>query len=137
MDMKSTRQHAKLIEVDLSNQSMRALEGGQVAFAFDCVTGAKDHPTEPGHFRIISKSDKHVSRTYGVPMHWALFFTTDGKAFHQYHGLLPLGTVRMFKEQVTDYVGSHGCVRLTEENAKALFHWADQRTHVVISGTLT
>jgi membrane carboxypeptidase/penicillin-binding protein len=74
---------------------------------------------------------------YGVPMHYALFFTTDGKAFHQYHGLMPLSVVRAFKEAVTDYVGSHGCVRLTEQDARALLQWADLRTHVIISGKLT
>lgn len=79
----------------------------------------------------------HVSRAYGVPMHWALFFTADGKAFHQYHGLLPLSVVRAAKENMTDWFGSHGCVRLTEDNAKALYQWADFRTHVTISGKLT
>lgn len=135
--MSKRRQHAKLIEVDLSSQTMRALEGGKTIFTFDCVTGSTDHPTEPGQFRILNKSPKHVSRKYNVPMHWALFFTVDGKAFHQYHGVLPLGAVRAFKEAVTDYVGSHGCVRLTEQNARALYDWATLNTAVQIMGKLT
>jgi lipoprotein-anchoring transpeptidase ErfK/SrfK len=135
--MNKKRQYAKVIEVDLSAQTVRALEGGGEVFAFNCVTGSTDHQTEPGHYRILRKSEKHISKTYGVPMHYALFFTTDGKAFHQYHGMMPLSVVRAFKESVTDYVGSHGCVRLTEQDAKALLQWADLRTHVIISGKLT
>jgi hypothetical protein len=41
--MSKKRQYAKVIEVDLSAQTMRALEGGGEVFAFNCVTGSMDH----------------------------------------------------------------------------------------------
>jgi lipoprotein-anchoring transpeptidase ErfK/SrfK len=129
--------HPKRIAVDLSSQTLKAYEGADVMFSFDCVTGSKDHPTDPGHFRILHKSPNHVSQAYGVPMHWAMFFTTDGKAIHQYHGMVPLSVVRTLKEHVTDYLGSHGCVRLVESDAKALFEWADYATAVHVEGQLT
>jgi lipoprotein-anchoring transpeptidase ErfK/SrfK len=129
--------HAKRIVVSLDSQTLKAYEGAKEIFAFDCVTGSKDHPTLAGHFRVLSRDKDHVSHTYHVPMHWALFFTQDGKAIHQYHGLVPLAVVRALKEHVTDYLGSHGCVRLVEQNAKALYEWADYATAVHVEGRLT
>ena len=41
--MSKKRQYAKLIEVDLSTQTMRAVEGGHEVFAYNCMTGSKDH----------------------------------------------------------------------------------------------
>jgi hypothetical protein len=128
---------AKRIDVDLDTQTMKALLGGKEMFAFNCVTGDKLHQTEPGTFRIIRKSPKHVSHKYKVPMHWALFFTQDGKALHQYHGIMPLAMVRMLKESVSDYLGSHGCVRLVEADAQALYEWAPLGTLVHVKGRLT
>jgi lipoprotein-anchoring transpeptidase ErfK/SrfK len=135
--MSKRKNHAKQIVVDLDSQTLQTFEGGTRVLSFECVTGSKDHPTEPGQYRILRKSPNHVSHAYNVPMHWAMFFTTDGKAFHQYHGMVPLSVVRGFKEHVTDHLGSHGCVRLTEANAKTLYDWADYKTSVIIKGQLT
>lgn len=135
--MPKRKDHAKLIVVDLDTQTMKAYEGGEVIFDFHCVTGSKDHPTDPGHYRVLYRDKNRVSAKYHVPMHWALFFTHDGKAFHQYHGAVPLSIVRTLKEHVTDYLGSHGCVRLVEKDAKALYEWADTRTKVHVEGRLT
>lgn len=63
-------------------------------------------------------------------MHYAMFFTRDGKAIHQYHGVVPLFAVRLLKENISDWFGSHGCVRLSEEDARALFEWAPVQTTV-------
>lgn len=135
--MSNNHASAKRIAVNLESQTIQAYEGEVIVFAFDCVTGSKDHPTEPGHFRVLDKSPNHVSRKYGVPMHYSLFFTRDGKALHQYHGVVPLEIVRLLKEHVTDYLGSHGCVRLVEHDAKALYDWAECGTSVHVEGHLT
>jgi lipoprotein-anchoring transpeptidase ErfK/SrfK len=65
-------------------------------------------------------------------MNFAMFFSSDGKAIHQYHGILPLAVVRAAKSGVSDWFGSHGCVRLTEEDAKTLFDWTPIGTPVDI-----
>jgi lipoprotein-anchoring transpeptidase ErfK/SrfK len=62
-------------------------------------------------------------------MNYALFFTGDGKALHQYHGP-GFGVVRTFKKSVSDWFGSHGCVRLQEEDARTLYDWASVGTAV-------
>lgn len=124
---------AKKIRVSLTRQTVEAFEGAKLAFAFECVSGDSDHPTDRGNFGIFRKHHPHRSRTYGVQMNYAMFFTRDGKAFHQYHGYLPLALVRAAKQNVSDYLGSHGCVRLTEEDARALYEWAPVGTIVEVS----
>jgi lipoprotein-anchoring transpeptidase ErfK/SrfK len=72
------------------------------------------------------------SHQYDVDMNYAMFFTHDGKAIHQYHGLAPLSLIRTVKTGLTDLVGSHGCVRLGEQDAHALYDWAPLGTLVHI-----
>ncbi|GAA5013437.1 hypothetical protein GCM10025794_01760 [Massilia kyonggiensis] len=40
--------------------------------------------------------------------------------------------VRTFRSRVTEWFGSHGCVRLCEEDARALFEWAPLGTTVEV-----
>jgi hypothetical protein len=63
-------------------------------------------------------------------MNYAIFFTTDGKAIHQYHGIAGLTAVRFARHNVADWFGSHGCVRLEEAHARALFNWASTETQI-------
>jgi lipoprotein-anchoring transpeptidase ErfK/SrfK len=66
-------------------------------------------------------------------MNYAMFFTQDGKALHQYHGVNPLGMIRTKKNNVTDRLGSHGCVRLSEDTARTLNNWADCGTTLKVT----
>ncbi len=120
----------KIIKVSLTEQSVEAFEGKERVFRFECVTGDKGHPTDKGVFQIMRKVHPYRSRTYNVQMNYAMFFTHDGKALHQYHGLVPLSVVRTVRSGVSDWFGSHGCVRLTEADAKALYQWAAIGTKV-------
>jgi hypothetical protein len=46
------------IVVNLNEMTLREFESARQVLSFDCVTGSKDHPTEPGTFRILRKSPK-------------------------------------------------------------------------------
>jgi hypothetical protein len=83
-------------------------------------------------FGVLRHRQIYRSQTYHVQMNYALFFTNDGKAIHQYHGLLPLSVVRVMKSSVSDWFGSHGCVRVVEEDARQLFAWAPDGTIVEV-----
>jgi len=123
----------KKIVVSLDEQMVRAYEDDQPVYEFICVTGDDDHPTDTGNFKIFRKEHPYRSKTYNVEMDYAMFFTEDGKALHQYHGPVPLSVVRTMRQGVTDWFGSHGCVRLEEEAARTLFEWAPINTRVSIS----
>lgn len=126
---------AKLIKVYLDQQIVEAFEGSEMVFRFECVTG-ESAKTDRGTFIIMEKFRIYRSQTYNVQMNYAMFFTADRKGFHQYHGPMPISLLRHAKRHITDYVGSKGCVRLREADAKALFEWTPKppiKTKVVIS----
>lgn len=123
----------KTIKVDLVQQIVEAFDGTTRVFRFECVTGDKDHPTDRGTFRILRKNHPYRSRAYNVQMDYAMFFTNDGKALHQYHGIVPLSVVRSARGAISEWFGSHGCVRLTQPNAKALYEWAPVGTSVLVA----
>jgi lipoprotein-anchoring transpeptidase ErfK/SrfK len=126
-----SRSH-KVIKVDLTAQLVDAYDGNERIHRFECVSGDKDHPTDRGKFKIQRKHEIYRSRAYNVQMNYAMFFTTDGKALHQYHGAAPLSVVRTFRSRVSEWFGSHGCVRLSEADARALFEWAPLGTAVEV-----
>ena len=64
-------------------------------------------------------------------MNYAMFFTTTGEALHQYHSPAPWWLLKMGRA-ISDSVGSHGCVRLQESDAKTLFEWAEIETNVEV-----
>jgi len=63
-------------------------------------------------------------------MNYAMFFH-GGEAIHQHHGF-SFTLDRFFRTQVSDWFGSHGCVRLTEDDAHALFDWTPLGTVVKV-----
>ena len=130
---KSQSKKPKVIQVNLTLQIVEAYEGSTRIFQFECVTGDKDHPTDCGVFRILRKSHPYRSHTYNVQMNYAMFFTHDGKALHQYHGIVPLSIVRTARSNVSEWFGSHGCVRLAEADAKTLYEWSSVGTTVKVS----
>lgn len=81
----SAKRGKKVIKVSLELQVLEAYEGVERIFRFECVTGSRDHPTDRGAFRVNWRAKSHVSNIYKVRMDFALFFTADGKAIHQYH----------------------------------------------------
>lgn len=122
----------KVIKVDLTAQLVDAYDGSERIHHFECVSGDKDHPTDRGKFKIQRKHAIYRSRAYNVQMNYAMFFTADGKALHQYHGAVPLSVVRTFRSKVSEWFGSHGCVRLSESDARTLFEWAPLGTTVEV-----
>ena len=121
---------SKIIKINIDQQIVEAFEGSTKVFRFECVTGDRDHPADRGLFRIIRKPYfRYRSHAYNVQMNYPLFFTHDGKALHQYHGPMPLWAVRSARS-VSDWVGSHGCVRLVEDDAKGIYEWASIGTAV-------
>lgn len=130
---KTSAKVKKLIKIDLTTQTVEAYEGTTKIFSFECVSGDASHPTDKGRFKILHKHPVYRSHTYNVQMNYAMFFTNDGKALHQYHGPVPLGVVRVMRSRVSEWFGSHGCVRLREEDARVLFEWTPKNTVVEIA----
>jgi hypothetical protein len=119
----------KEIHVYIEQQVLIALENGEEVYNFDIVTGRDGKETTAGRYQIFRKHKKYTSKKYGSEMPYTMFFTKDGKAIHG----TQMATLRSYLHSyLTDSVGSHGCVGLTDDNAKALFDWAPVGTPVAV-----
>lgn len=120
------------IIVDLSEQRLYAYDNGRVVNTFLVSTGIARYPTPTGDFAVHRKiSIMDYQWTYG-PEHpdnydikdvkWNLNFTT-----HYY-----LHTA--YWHNNFGHVMSHGCVNISELNAKWLYDWAAVGTTVKVQG---
>ena len=119
----------KYIEVDLSNQVLYQFNGDQQIAHYIVSTGAWGTPTPIGTFAINNKSPRAYSSTYGLYMPYWMAFIGSSYGLHE----LPEWP-KGYKEG-QNHLGtpvSHGCVRLGEGAAGALYAWADIGTPVVI-----
>lgn len=120
----------KEIRVFLEERLLEAYEDGKLKYQFECIIGTDDHPTLPGKFQIFRKQKICRSVKYNAQMNYAMFFEADGKAIHQYHWNFALA--RVANQVASGAFGSHGCVRLKEEDVAVLFDWAPVGTPVNI-----
>lgn len=126
------------IVVDLKRQKLFAYAGSVLVYEFHAVTGRRGKETDLGTHRITRKHETYTSKSYKVPMDYAMFFTPDGKAIH--HSSSGWVFLRSFgkalgAEELGATLGSHGCVGLSREDARALFERTPMNTTIeVVSG---
>jgi hypothetical protein len=116
----------KWVEVDLSEQKLKAWEGDHLFMETPVSTGLPWTPTPTGEFKIWIKlratkmeggSGKYYYYLPNVP--YTMFFENDqvpgwrGYGLHGTYWHNDFGTQR-----------SHGCVNLPTEKAKELYYWA-------------
>ena len=121
----------KIIEIDLSNQTLTAMEGENSIIQSSICSGRVGHATPRGTFKILGKNKMHISNRYpivdkeagirgGAKMPYMLRVTNTGIAIHA--------------GEILNYPDSHGCIRLPYGKAMQLFKWTDVGTKVKIVG---
>ena len=104
------------IQIDKSTQRMTVYVDGEKRHVFKVSTGKSGHATPSGTFRVLVMKEMHYSRKYdNAPMPNSLFFTNRGHAIHATNAVRNLGRP-----------ASHGCIRLSPENAKLLYRLVQQ-----------
>lgn len=124
----TTAEAGVLITIDKSAQSMAVAVDGNQRWYWPVSTGRRGYDTPPGSFRPFRMEASHFSRQWdNAPMPHSIFFTSIGHAIH--------GTYE------SAYLGSpvsHGCVRLSTENATQLYELVKaegmSNTRVVVTG---
>ncbi|NNM31084.1 MAG: L,D-transpeptidase [Akkermansiaceae bacterium] len=107
------------IVVDRGGQRAYLLVDGQVAIDTPVSTGASGHTTPLGDFTILEKRRSgKISTIYKCPLPRWMRLTWRGIGMHV--GKLP------------GYPASHGCIRLPEEGASAIFAHAPAGTKVTV-----
>jgi len=114
---------ARWIEIDLSEQRLRAYEGKKLVYSFRTSTGKRSTPTPRGSFRIDSKYRTHRMRGSGYDISdvpYTMYFY-NGYAIHGAYWHNRFGTPV-----------SHGCVNLPVKQARKLYNWTSVGTEVVV-----
>lgn len=127
--MTSENQKVTRIVVNLKRQRLFAYHGDRLIYDYDCATGKAGKETHPGKFKIFRRHKDYTSKTYDVPMNYAMFFTEDGKAIHESTWVFAKSYAKFFG---ADFVGSQGCVGLQHEDAKELFEATPMHTPVEV-----
>ncbi len=122
-------QAAVSITIDKNNQQMTVAVDGAVRYSWPVSSGLPAHETPNGSFKAFRMEADHYSKEWDdAPMPHAIFFTKTGHAIHGTDSVRRLGNP-----------ASHGCVRLSRENAATLFALVKQEgvlnTTVSLSGS--
>jgi len=124
----------KYIKVNLSQQRLYAYENGVARYVFITSTGMSGMDTPTGNFQIYNKFPVQYSPEYQLYMDNWMAFTPSGS-----HGIHSL-PYWVYKNGAHVYEGeghlgtpvSHGCIRVSLENSKILYDWAEVGTKVIV-----
>lgn len=129
---KPTGTSSKQIIVDLSEQTLTAVEDKIVYMVATTSTGLEATPTPRGNFTVFKKTPSRYmqgplpgfssDQYYDLPgVPWNLYFTHQGAVIHGAYWHNNFGNTH-----------SHGCVNLEPDLARELYHWADLGTLITV-----
>jgi hypothetical protein len=105
-----------VVTIDKENQRMTVFDVKSV-YMWRVSTGAPGYGTPTGDYRGIRMAAEYYSKEWDdAPMPHSIFFTDRGHAIHGTSHTARLGTP-----------ASHGCVRLSQENAAYLFKLVEEQ----------
>src|SRR3954447_17241603 len=115
------------ITIDKDNQQMTVAVDGVARYHWPVSTGIPSRETPGGSFRAFRMEEDHYSKEFDdAPMPHAIFFTKVGHAIHGTDSVGRLGSP-----------ASHGCVRLSRQNAPTLYALVQQQGVLNTTVTLT
>jgi L,D-transpeptidase catalytic domain len=115
------------ITVDKNTQTMTVAIDGVERYNWPVSTGIPSRETPNGSFRAFRMEEDHYSKEFDdAPMPHSIFFTKIGHAIHGTDSVNRLGTP-----------ASHGCVRLSRDNATTLYALVEQQGVLNTTVTLT
>lgn len=115
------------ITIDKDNQQMTVAVDGVTRYHWPVSTGIPSRETPNGSFRAFRMEEDHYSKEFDdAPMPHSIFFTKVGHAIHGTDSVGRLGTP-----------ASHGCVRLSRQNASTLYALVQEQGVLNTTVTLT
>ncbi len=110
------REFDKLFIIDKSIQAFAAYEKGKLARWGIVNTGAKESPTPNGRYNFNWKTEYRISSLSPEDEPWEMWWVFN---FHAARGI----HIHQFA-MPTGGPTSHGCVRLIDDDAMWVYHWA-------------
>ncbi len=122
----------KSIVVNLDEQTVEAFEDDNRVYAFICGRGMTTIPPTKGSFTSFASSIPTAARLTMCQWTTPCSSRRTGKPCTSTTGRCPSAWSGNVKQGVTEWFGSHGCVRLEENAARTLYEWAPLNTKVTI-----
>ncbi|PPQ42783.1 L,D-transpeptidase [Rhodopseudomonas palustris] len=123
----STAEAKVAITVDKDSQQLSVAVDGVERYRWPVSTGNPSHETPNGKFQTFRMEADHYSKEFDdAPMPHSIFFTKQGHAIHGTDAAGKLGVPV-----------SHGCVRLSRDNAATLYALVEKEGVLNTTVTLT
>lgn len=134
----------KRIIVDLDRQYLVAFENGQVRFEWPISSGVSNAPTSPGIYQILSHeevaygSSNTLCNSAGLEcgvweMNWFMgIYRVQPQLVNGFHGSVLLPNGGLLGGGAIGRPNTFGCVMSNDDNARALYEWAEIGTVVEI-----
>ncbi|MEW5932379.1 MAG: L,D-transpeptidase [Bacillota bacterium] len=120
------------VAVDIDRQKVFVYRDGELARSMVCSTGTADKPTPVGEFRIQNRGEWFFSEKYKQGGRWWVSFHNWGE--YLFHSVPMDREGRILEEEAArlGHPASHGCVRLSLEDAEWLYRNIPAGTPVTI-----
>lgn len=123
----TSAQAAVEIDIDKDTQTMTVAVDGVTKYRWPVSSGLPAYETPSGSYKAFRMEEDHYSKEWDeAPMPHSIFFTKRGHAIHGTDVVKRLGNP-----------ASHGCVRLSRENAATLFALVQEEGVLNTTVTLT
>jgi lipoprotein-anchoring transpeptidase ErfK/SrfK len=118
----------KRIVVSISQQRAWVYENGQIKWEWPVSTGIADSPTWPGIYQIISHEPNAYAGNWDLwmPSFMGVYQPIPGADFtNGFHGFPTRGGSQLLWTNALGSRVTYGCILLSNENAQALYIWAE------------
>lgn len=122
----------RYIDTDLSEQTTRVYQYGELVHQFLISSGVARHPTETGTFSVVKKIyvmdykwnyGEGNPDNYDLPnVHWNLLFNPGQHEYLHY----------AYWHNNFGHPMSHGCININKENSEWLYNWAQVGDPVIV-----
>lgn len=125
----------KRIEIDLSEQRLRAYDNDELVYDFASSTGLPSTPTIPGQFQVLFKEPQAYAQRWSLEMPYFLAIYYERPGFVNGIHELPINAAgERLWASVLGRPASYGCIILDVGDAEKLYRWAPVGTLVRITG---
>lgn len=120
------------VEVRLAEQRVLVFQDGVTVREMTASTGTADKPTPTGHFRLQNRGEWFFSQKYQQGGRWWVSFKDWG--VYLFHSVPMDADQNIIKEEEArlGQPASHGCIRLTVEDARWFYDTLPEGTPVYI-----
>lgn len=118
----------KLIDINLSSQTLVCYEEGIEVFSCLCATGKAGYSTPTGNYRIYDK--ERYTDMRNTPDMGETYLVTDVPYVNWFYGGHAIHGC--YWSDSYGYPRSHGCVNVSVSNAGWIFEWAPVGTPVIV-----